>query len=243
MTQIGPLLSNMQAQWQRHEILANNLANLSTPGFKRDDLAFLPGAASEQDVAMTGADAAGAGMNGMRQWTDFSQGPLRDTGRTLDVALNGNGFFVVDTQNGPRYTRAGSFSVSPDGYLVTSGGLRVQGEQGPILVGSSRVRVTPRGEIYQDERRLGALRVADFPKPYGLLKEGNGLFAPADPNVTAQAAREFEVTGGALEASNVNPVEMMVNMIDIFRNYEAAQRALQAVDEASRQAITDIGKV
>ena len=233
----------MQAQWQRHEILANNLANLSTPGFKRDDLAFLPGGASEQDVTTIGANILGPGMGGMRQWTDFSQGPVRDTGRNLDVALNGSGFFVVDTQNGPRYTRAGSFSASADGYLMTSGGLRVQGEQGPILIGSARVRVTPRGEIYQDERRLGALRVVDFPKPYGLLKEGNGLFAPADPNVAAEPAREYEITGSALEASNVNPVETMVNMIDIFRNYEAAQRALQAVDEASRQATTDIGRV
>lgn len=244
MTGIQSLVSTMQVQWQRHEVLANNLANLSTPGFKQDDLSSAPEQPGQAaGISVPGGNTMPGGVLGMVQWTDYSQGALQETGRNLDVALNGPGFLVVETPNGPRYTRAGALSVSSAGRLTTVTGFPVLGEQGPVTLGGTRVTITPRGEIQQDEKMVGTLRVVDFPKPYQLLKEGSGLFAPADPSVAPQPAKDFEIVAGALETSNVNAVETMVSMIDILRRYEAAQRAIQAVHEASRQATSEIGKV
>ena len=243
MTGIQSLVSNMQAQWQKHDVLANNLANLSTPGFKKDDLAVIPGSASAMVPNRMGGNILPLGDLAMVQWTDYSQGPLNETGRKLDVALNGSGFFVVQTSNGPRYTRAGALSVTRDGALVTATGFQVLGERGPITIRSDRVAITGRGEVTEDGRPIDTLRVVDFPRPYRLFKEGNGLFAPAEPTVTPQPAREYEVVAGSLEGANVNSVETMVNMIELLRKYEAAQRAIQAVEEANRQATQDIGRV
>src|SRR2546421_5534400 len=113
MSTIEALVQHMQFQWQRHEVLANNLANSATPGFKRDDVSLVP----ESVGATTNAANVLPLPSGlaMIQWTDFSQGFVQNTGRSLDAALNGPGFFVVDSPAGPRYTRAGSFSVNRDG--------------------------------------------------------------------------------------------------------------------------------
>lgn len=243
MMGIQSLVSNMQAQWQRHDVLANNLANLSTPGFKKDDLAVIPGAPNAMAPGVMGRNILPIGDLAMVQWTDYSQGPLQETGRRLDVALNGPGFLVVQTPNGPRYTRAGALGVTGEGALVTATGFQVLGERGPITIRSDRVAITGRGEVTEEGRTIDTLRVVDFPKPYRLLKEGNGLFVPADAAVSPQPAREYEVIAGSLEGSNVNSVETMVNMIELLRKYEAAQRAIQAVEEANRQATQDIGRV
>lgn len=239
---VRTLVSGMQLLWQRQEILANNLANLSTTGFKRDDVAPVP--APPRDPAATGT-AANLGpppAQALVQWTDFSQGPIRETGRSLDVALGGSGFFVVATPAGPRYTRAGAFDISRDGYLVTSDGLRVLGERGPIAIGSTRVTVSERGEVRDETRAIDTLRVVDFPRPYHLSKEGSGFFLPADGVAPAPAAG-YQVYGGSLEGSNVSSLETMVGMIDILRKYEASQRAIQALEEANRQATGDIGRI
>ena len=120
MTGIQSLVSNMQAQWQRHDVLANNLANLSTPGFKKDDLAVIPGSPNVMVPNAMGGNVLPLGDLAMVQWTDYSQGPLQETGRRLDVGLNGPGFLVVETPNGPRYTRAGALGVTREGLLVTA---------------------------------------------------------------------------------------------------------------------------
>ncbi len=220
---IRSVATNMLALWQRHEVLANNLANSATAGFKRDDV-------------MRGAA-------GQVQWTDFSQGPIQETGRALDVALNGPGFFVVEAPEGSRYTRAAALSVSRQGYLVTPDGLRILGSRGPIAIGSGDVNVTADGEVREAGRALDTLRVVDFPKPYRLVKEGNGLFAPAGAGADPQPVREPQIAPAALERSNVSAVETMVGMIETLRLYESAQKAIQAMDEAERQAANEIGRV
>ncbi len=241
MATIEGLVQHMQYQWQRHEILANNLANVSTPGFKRDDLAIVPDtvAATARGANVLALPAGGS----LLQWTEHAQGFIQGTGRSLDAAISGSGFFTVDTPSGPRYTRAGAFNVGQNGVLVTATGLPVLGRNGPITITSSKVNIGPNGEVNDNGRVVDTLKVVDFPKPYQLLKEGLGLFVPADPATVPTPAKGFEVTGAALEASNVGTVQTMVAMVDVLRTYEAAQRAMQAVEEANKQATSDIGKV
>jgi flagellar basal-body rod protein FlgF len=241
MSSIEGLVQHMQFQWQRHEVLSNNLSNISTPGFKRDDVAIVPEwvAASTNNANLLPLQGGGAVL----QWTDFSQGFIQGTGRSLDAASNGPGFFVVQTPAGLRFTRSGGFTVSPNGTLVGPTGSPVLGQSGPITLASSTVIIGPGGEVNDNGRVVDKLRVVDFPKPYRLVKEGGGLYAVANPTVEPTDATGFEITGGALEASNVTTVQMMVSMIDVLRTYEAAQRAMQAVEDANRHATSDIGKV
>lgn len=241
MSTIEGLVQSMQFQWQRHEILANNLANVSTPGFKRDDLALVPDnvATASRSANVLQLPAGGSLM----QWTDFSQGFVQGTGRGLDAAINGPGFFVIETPAGPRYTRSGAFSVGSNGVLVGPTGTPVLGRGGAITLTSSNVSIGASGEVFDGGRLVDTLRVVDFPKPYRFLKEGQGLYAPVDPAVPPTDAKGYEIAGAALEASNVGTVQMMVTMIDVLRTYEAAQRAMQSVEEANKAATADIGKV
>jgi len=241
MATVGALVHHMHFQWLRHEILANNLANSATPGFKRDDLALVPNAvaAATPSTNMLALPAGGT----LLQWTDFTQGHIQGTGRGLDAAISGSGFFVIQTPGGPRYTRAGAFNVGPDGVLTGAGGAPVLGRNGPITVTSANVRIGAGGEVLDEGRVVDTLRVVDFPKPYRFVKEGDGLFSPVDVTVEPTAATGYEIAGGGLEASNVGTVQMMVSMIDVLRTYETAQRAMQALEEANHQATTNIGKV
>lgn len=234
------LVSSMRSEWQRHDLLANNLANVSTVGYKQDELALVPAYAQRAAFAPGFPPVA---TQAMSEWTDFSQGGIRETGRGLDVALNGPGFFVVDTARGTRYTRAGSLSVGQDGYLAASDGSRVEGQNGPIAIRSSDVVVTGQGEILAGGRPVGTLRIVDFPKPYALLKEGDGMFVPVSSDVTPEPVPNTQVIGGALEESNVNAVRTMVNMIELLRRYETAQRVVQAEDEANRYTTTEMGRL
>ena len=243
MSSVDALVQQMQFQWQRHEVLANNLANTSTPGFKRDDVALVPDEAVAQQTRATSVVPMPAG-GAMLQWTDFSQGYLQGTGRTLDAAINGKGFFVVEGPGGAsRYTRSGAFTVGNNGVLVAPSGAPVLGRNGPITLTSSNVSFGPAGEVFDNGRLVDTLRVVDFPRPYRFNKEGQGLLSPVDPTVEPTAAQGYEIAGGSLEASNVGTVQMMVSMIDVLRTYETAQRAMQANDEANKQAANEIGKV
>lgn len=239
----------MLALWERQEVLAHNLANVSSPGFKREDVFRVAGAPELVGWGLTPAAgrplwlAVPVGPPGVVPWTDFSPGPLVETGRALDVALTGPGFLVVETPEGPRYTRNGSLTVEPDGALGVSGGGRVLGWRGPILVGGGRVRIGETGQVEVDGRPVDTLQVVDFPRPYALVKVGHGRFAPARPDVEPAPARDVGVRSGFLEQANVNPVETMVAMIELFRTFEAYQRAIQAADEADRQAVEEVGRV
>jgi flagellar basal-body rod protein FlgF len=241
MSTIEGLVQHMQYQWLRHEILSNNLSNVSTPGFKRDDLAIVPDyvAAATPNANLLPLNGGGS----LLQWTDFSQGHIQGTGRTLDAAINGPGFFVVETPAGLRFTRAGAFNISANGTLVGPTGQPVLGQGGPITVTSGKVSIGAAGEVLDNGRVVDTLRIVDFPKPYRFVKEGQGLYALTDPTVEPATATGFEVSGGALESSNVGTVQVMVSMVDVLRTYEAAQRAMQAVEEANKHATSDIGKV
>jgi flagellar basal-body rod protein FlgF len=241
MSSIEGLVQHMQFQWHRHETLSNNLANVSTPGFKRDDVAIVPDYVAAQTRNANLLPLQGGGT--VLQWTEFAQGHLQGTGRALDAAINGPGFFVVETPAGERFTRAGSFSVSPNGTLVGPTGLPVLGKGGTITLASNKITIGAGGEVMDNGQIVDTLRVVDFPKPYRLVKEGAGLYALGDSTVQPADAKGYEIAGASLEASNVTTVQTMVSMIDVLRTYEAAQRAMQSIEEANKHATSDIGKV
>ncbi len=233
------------ASMQRMEVITNNLANVNTVGFKKDRMLF--------DIMLDAANnltpTAGTVTNGVpiisdySFETDFSAGPLRQSGNPLDLALEGSGFFVVDTPDGKAYTRQGNFRLDGQGRIVTADGYAVQGSGGPITIKGGRVDINDKGEISVDGTQVGALAVVDFPKPYQLQKIGSAMFIPSTPDATAQPATGTRVSQGMLEESNVQSLEEMVDMIATTRFYESCIKTIQSFDEMANKAANDLGRV
>jgi len=240
MAEISPYVkSNVDVLTRQFEQIANNLANVNTTGFKRQRGDFLSALRSQ----MASSDSIPSAQIEMKQTVDFSQGNLIQTGRSLDLALTGKGFFVIETPDGPRYTRNGSFQVNATGQLVDSQGRMVAGEGGTIVVPAgtdlSRLYVGTDGQISAGSIRIGRLRVVDFADQQNQLESvGAGCFqAPA--GVTPVATKNLIVRQGFQESSNVQMVQELVDMISVSRLYEANLRALSANREASR-SIMDV---
>jgi flagellar basal-body rod protein FlgF len=249
-------VSGSLAQEKRLAILNNNLANATTVGFKADkalfrvaELPLLVGEVTplESPVAVVMSVDPLLGRHSPQQQltitrTDFSQGPIHETGNPLDVALEGRGFFVVQTSEGPAYTRQGTFSINAAGVLVTSEGLPVQGEDGPLDVRGSHVDINTNGELRVDGVARGRLRLVDFPEPYALQKMGDTLFRTATPDLQAQAPNGLVVHQRAVEMSNSQAVHLLVETIQTARAYEAYQKVIQAFDETAGRAVNDLAR-
>jgi len=238
----------MLAQTIKQDVLAGNLANVSTSGYRKDTSAIH----GFRSVLSDEAAAIAAEYPTELEWqeplflgvtarTDFSSGTLEATGDPCDLALEGEGFFAVETPTGTAYTRAGAFSLTQDGDLVTSQGCAVLGEDGPIQIAGDSFEVASDGRVTVDGQTVDRLKVVTFADPSVLQKAGAGLFtAPADAEASDS---EAAVRQGFLEGSNVNAVEQMVAMITGLRAFEANQRAIAAQDETLKQAVTELGRV
>ncbi|MCM0081159.1 flagellar basal-body rod protein FlgF [Geomonas sp. Red32] len=230
-------LSGSLTAQRRLDVLTNNLANASTAGFKADTIGF------ESVLAGVNNPTQQPIFANERYSTDFSQGPLQKSDNTFDLALEGEGFFVVNTPDGPAYTRQGNFQRGPGGKLVTSDGYEVQGGNGPITIANgSRVIIDENGQVNVDGSAVGTISRVDFPKPYSLSKQGNGLWVPADP-AAAPAAAQTPVKQGYLEGSNVKVVVEMARMIETSRFFESCARAVRSYDDMAAKAANDLGKV
>jgi flagellar basal-body rod protein FlgF len=237
-------LSRQVALARELDVIANNLANLNTTGFKSDGAVFeeyiSPTARTETFV---GPDQLVSFVQDRATWVDLSQGSLEHTGNALDVAIDGRGYLAVQTPNGERYTRNGALQINSSGELVTSQGYQVLGESGPITFqpkdrditisrdGTISVR---EGNIAATESQRGQLRLASFDQPTQLQKEGNGVFlAPA--GVTPQSDKTSRIVQGSIEKSNVRAVMEMTRMIEVTRNYTqiATMLAQQAAQQTS----------
>lgn len=209
---------------ERHfENTSNHLANVDTPGFKKDIVSF--------DKAFR------AQLN-----TDLSQGPLRTTGNSLDFALEDEGFFVIQTARGLRYTRSGNFTVNADGFLVTQQGEAVLAGGAPLGVGGGRVSADPQGNIFVNEELVGGLDVVTFADLEGLEKEGRTQFRYKGDAADAIAPPAVRMQQGALEMANLEVVEEMTHMIAISRMYEIQQKLMMTLDEVDTKAITELGR-
>ena len=217
----------------RHDVIAHNLANVSTPAFARQDTFVHALAAASQ-----GAIAAPQ----VQTHTDFTPGPPLTTGNSLDVSLEGSGFFTVSTQSGVRYTRDGSFRVDPEGLLRTRAGHLVLGENGALYVGDRRVTIEKDGGVFAGDVLLDRLKLTTFASGDDLEREGGGLYlAKAGVKPTDALPRPI-VHSGQIEGSAVEPVAELIRMIEALRSYEAAARVVTATDATLSRAVNDVAR-
>ncbi|HET7679630.1 MAG TPA: flagellar basal-body rod protein FlgF [Xanthobacteraceae bacterium] len=245
-------LSRQVALHRELEIVANNVANLNTTGFKSDGALFeqylMPVA---RDHGFSGADSRLSFVQDRATWMDLGQGPVQQTGNPLDIALDGNGFLVVQTPRGERYTRNGALQINNTGELVTSEGYRVVGESGPITFQNTDrdITINPDGSIRVREganatadSSRGKLRIVDFQNPQQLKKDGSSTFEAAE-NMQARTATDARVVQGAVEKSNVQGVLEMTRLIEVSRSYTEVATILQQQSEMRRDAITRLAEV
>ncbi len=234
--------SGMLAESTRQEVVAQNLANALTSGYKRTDAATQPFQTFLlRNMAMPGQPEIGSmnmGSEVSRLDIVSTQGPLRSTSNQLDLALVGDGYFAVNAPGGTRFTRDGAFTIDQTGTLVTKEGFVVRGQNGPIKAnGTEPIGISQDGVVTQGSRTLGRLQITAL-DPQSLTKEGASLMT-GTPRGTATAT----VRQGFLEGSTVNPVSEMVELIRVMRSFEANQKSVQAQDETLGQAISKVGVV
>ena len=244
-------LSRQVALQRELDVVANNIANINTTGFKADNVVFheflMPGAQANQ---FAGNDRRVSFVQDRATWLDLSQGPVEHTGNPLDVAISGNAFLTVQTPRGERYTRNGALQVNAQGQLVTSEGLQVIGQNGPIVfqpndrdisIGIDGLISVREGQNTTDSQR-GKLKLASFDQPQRLQKDGTSTYmAPA--GVTAQAAPNARVTQGVVEKSNVKSVMEMTRMIEVTRAYTQIASMLQSQSDTRKSAIDKLAEV
>jgi flagellar basal-body rod protein FlgG len=251
--------SSMLASFTRQEQTTNNLANLNTPGFKRDTMPVrsspvvgevrpfeaLLSLPYPTRTARVPLGVVGTGVLNDPVVTDFSDGDVRTTGNELDVALLGPGFFEMQGQDGALfYSRAGQFSRDAVGRLTDAAGNLVLGDDGPIQVGQGQVEIDGDGTVYADGEPITLLRVMVFPPDTPMRKLGNSGFLPVDPELRPTFAAEGTVVQqGALEQSNVDPTRSVIEMLSATRQYEAAQRLVQMNDAILDRSVNDVGRV
>lgn len=174
---------------------------------------------------------------------NFEQGQPYETGNNLDVALKGKGFFQVETPEGLRYTRDGSFKLNENYELVTSEGYRVLGLNGPIDIDGEKIAISPKGEILVNDEIVDQLSIIDIDNIKDLRKTGSNLYRMEDGMEIQLRPFQGEVIQGFLENSNVDTIKEMVEMMTMFRNYESNQRMIKAYDDILQKAVNEIGKV
>ncbi len=225
------------------DTIANNLANVSTAGFRAEHNNFSSVLANTGGGSSTALDQA-INNYGLLSGTtlDGTPGALQKTGNDLDVGIEGPGYFVVQTANGPMYTRDGAFQVSSKGQLVTNTGDAVMGDKGVISIVPGNISISPDGTISSNGAVAGKLKVVEFPAGTELTSAGNTYYS-APPN-TATAATNSSVRQGMLESSNVNPIASMVELVNAQRSAEMMQRALSMFNsEMDKTATQDLPKV
>jgi flagellar basal body rod protein FlgG len=233
--------SGMRARMESLDLLANNLANAETGGFKADREFY-----SIYVSAEASADATSNGVATLpvveKQWTDLSSGDLRPTWNQLDLAVDGEGLFEVQTARGVRYTRNGSLRLSSTGTLTTADGSSLRSDKGlPIVLDPSlKVEVLPDGTVQQAGNPIAKLQISSFAAG-SLVKEGANYFV-ASVGATPTAATGT-VLQGKLEQSNVGAAESAVRLVSIMRQFEMLQKAAGIGNDLNKQAIEQVARV
>jgi len=221
---IHNIVDGAMVQKLRFDNIANNLANINTNAFKKDIISF------NQTLSMKCVSE-----------TDISPGPVVYTGNELDVALATQGLFKIQTPHGIRYTRNGLFTLNAQHFLVTPKGDKVLGQNGAISINGIKVSIENDGQVLVDDQPVDRILVADFKHPQLLRKEGFSYYMYQGGEEEISTAENVDVRQSYLEKSNVNPTEEMVKMIETFRAFESAQKAIQCMDEMTGQMVNSLG--
>lgn len=253
--------SGMDVQQAKIDSISNNLANATTPGFKKENIqaqsfpevllvqqggpklwgeGMAPSVSREIGTTEMGAQVAGVCI-------DHTPGAIQETGESTDLFIKGPGFFAVSAPDAVDpgricYTRNGQFKVDPEGYLTVGGGYRVLGDGGAIKVGDPGFKVAPDGTIESGGTVIDRLRLVEFNDVKALDKRDSGLFTDTQGTGAGPAA-STTVSQGFLERSNVNVVNEMVDLISVMRSYEANQRLIQAYDEQLSKTVNQVGSI
>jgi flagellar basal-body rod protein FlgF len=230
-------LSGMRTRSEQLDRLAADIANSGTAGYKAERSGTAAVNRPFAAILESAVDAAP-----LPSKIDFRPGQLATTGRDLDLAVEGPGFFAIQTPAGVRYTRNGHFDLKGDGTLVTGDGMPVLGDSGPMKLGNGAVAVLPDGTITSGGSSAGKLQVVDFADYQGLSREENGRFRAADGLATKPVAQQL-VKSGSLEQANVSVVERMASLAEVTRGFEALQRGLSLMaNDIDARAISELGR-
>src|SRR5258705_4639963 len=244
-------LSRQIALSRELDVVSNNIANLNTTGFKADNVVFhehlMPVARANQ---FRGSDRQVSFVQDRATWLDLAQGPVQQTGNPLDVAISGDAFLTVQTPRGERFTRNGALQINNAGQLVTSEGLQVVGETGPIVFQANdrNISISTDGTISVREGQnstdslRGKLRLVTFDRPQRLQKDGTSTYAPP-AGMQAQPATQVRVVQGNIEKSNVRSVVEMTRMVEVTRTYTQIASMLQQQSDLRRTAIEKLAEV
>ncbi len=247
--EINNILTGALAYEKRLEILSNNLANVNTTGFKEDKIFKLP----LQSTSLWDNIPENLQINISRDmisnlpigsFTNFNQGQLKQTGNALDIAIEGEGFFTIQTPKGIQYTRKGNFALNQDGTVVTQDGFTVLGKSGgSIQISGHQVTVDSAGVIFVDGSETDSFNIVDFPDKKILLKVGDSLYSPINNDYQGVQAENTVVHQGFIESSNVDSVKVMTEMINVMRGYESYQKVLMSMNDITAKTINEVGKI
>jgi len=215
------LLSGKFIAEKRFNILSNNLANISTPGFKATRFTYT--VQKENDTTPSIAD--------IKTYIDFERGAIVSTGNVLDLAIEGDGFFVIQTKEGTRYTRNGQFTIDKDKRLVTLTGDPVLGRGGEITIDGKEIYIENDGSISVDKNIVDSLRIVNFENQGALEYAGKNLFMNSSEKNPEHTPEKYTIKQGCYEASNVNVIMEMVNLTNVVRAYETYTKISQYFDE------------
>ncbi|SEM35600.1 flagellar basal-body rod protein FlgG [Syntrophus gentianae] len=214
---------------------SNNVANVNTPGFKAEYLNY-----SVEKSSPTTSDKVPSYAQSL--FTDYSQGTLQRTDNSLDFAIQGEGFFVLQSDNGIAYTRKGDFTLNEKSELVTKSGDYVLGKSGKIILDGKDIHVDQSGSIQVDGNQVDSLKIVSFENPEVLIHKGEGVFKD---NGNGVVKKDFtpNVLNESLEASNVSAIKEMIQMIDIQRTFETYQKLIHTISDQDKLSTGRIGKL
>lgn len=236
-------LSHQVALKQQMELVANNIANMSTPGYKAQNVMFEEFLVDGDKKNLDQGNKLAQVMD-RATWRDTMQGTLQMTNNPLDLGLNGTGYFEMDTPGGPRYTRAGNFALNDLGEVVNAKGHKLMSEDNrPIVIpqGAAQISVDANGVVSTEQGEVARIKLTAFENEQAMIETGDGLYKSG--NNTEIPTEGLSVTQGSIEGSNVNSVLEMTKMIDIMRTYQSVQRMIQGDHDRQRSTIRTLSEV
>ncbi|MDH5561032.1 MAG: flagellar basal-body rod protein FlgF [Deltaproteobacteria bacterium] len=246
------LVSALKGQQRQMDAVSNNLANINTPAFKADQVLFKEYynefmgqdlESEEEKFAhqefISPFDRGGASyVMPDHVSPSMARGTFKQTGNPYDLAIQSDGFFVVNSPMGPRYTRNGQFLRNAQGFLVTNTGDQVMGTKGPIKITGKEFSVGKDGSVMVDNKEVDTLQIVNFQEPDRLTKMGKSYWIPGSDRQKPIEMKEMNIEQGVIEGSNVDSVQELVKMINVNRSYEASQKILRSLDDLDEKAIS-----